>query len=358
MKLNIKWMSPNDPKDAGKAATLGDVARAAGVSRVAASYALRNRPGVSEETRRKIQKVADRLGYRPDARMATKMEKIRDAKERESVPIAWLNTGFSADVWHRLEYLKPYHEGARARCEAMGYKLDEFWLREKGMTSERLSRIIHNRGIRGVIVTPSDRLGHIHVPLKWEWFACVSFEKAIHSPSLVQVAQDRYRNMLLCLKKVRRLGFKRVAILIEQQSDRRSSNAFQAAAMYFFSRVKKTTLLPLLFSGPSATGIPPDFAAWLKQHRPDVVIGQNNHLVEAVEAAGYAVPRDISVVHLALDGDCADWAGVSARKYDIGVATAEAVISLVQNHQYGLPSVARDILVQGNWQMGRTLVLR
>lgn len=48
--------------------TISDVARAAGVSKGAVSYALNGQPGVSEETRRRILDVADRLGWKPSLR--------------------------------------------------------------------------------------------------------------------------------------------------------------------------------------------------------------------------------------------------------------------------------------------------
>lgn len=50
----------------GKRVTIGDVARRAKVSNAAVSMALNGRPGVSERTRRRITKVADELGWRPN----------------------------------------------------------------------------------------------------------------------------------------------------------------------------------------------------------------------------------------------------------------------------------------------------
>lgn len=46
-------------------ATLADVARIAGISAGAVSYALNDRPGVSEETRARVRAIADELGFRP-----------------------------------------------------------------------------------------------------------------------------------------------------------------------------------------------------------------------------------------------------------------------------------------------------
>ncbi len=46
--------------------TINDIARRAGVSKGAVSYALNGRPGVSEETRHKILEVASELGWAPN----------------------------------------------------------------------------------------------------------------------------------------------------------------------------------------------------------------------------------------------------------------------------------------------------
>jgi DNA-binding LacI/PurR family transcriptional regulator len=52
----------------GDRVTIVDVARAAGTSVSSASVALRGEPGVSEKTRERVMRTADRLGYRPDQR--------------------------------------------------------------------------------------------------------------------------------------------------------------------------------------------------------------------------------------------------------------------------------------------------
>jgi DNA-binding LacI/PurR family transcriptional regulator len=48
-------------------ATIADIARAAGVSKGAVSYALNGRPGVSETTRRRILAIAAEYGWRPSS---------------------------------------------------------------------------------------------------------------------------------------------------------------------------------------------------------------------------------------------------------------------------------------------------
>ncbi|MFI0988660.1 LacI family DNA-binding transcriptional regulator [Streptomyces exfoliatus] len=50
-----------------KRPTMADIARRAGVSKVAVSYALNDQPGVSETTRASIKSIADELGWRPNS---------------------------------------------------------------------------------------------------------------------------------------------------------------------------------------------------------------------------------------------------------------------------------------------------
>ncbi|MER6948988.1 LacI family DNA-binding transcriptional regulator [Nonomuraea sp. NPDC000554] len=49
-----------------KRPTIADIARRAGVSKGAVSYALNGQPGVSEETRARIQAIAQEIGWRPN----------------------------------------------------------------------------------------------------------------------------------------------------------------------------------------------------------------------------------------------------------------------------------------------------
>ncbi len=47
--------------------TIADIARRAGVSKVAVSYALNDRPGVSPATRASIKAIAQEIGWRPNS---------------------------------------------------------------------------------------------------------------------------------------------------------------------------------------------------------------------------------------------------------------------------------------------------
>ncbi len=110
---------PCDEKKKTIRASVGSIARLAGVSTPAASFALKNQPGVSPATRKRILRIAKKLGYVPDARVGSWMARVREAKSKEPLPIAWLNTAWQKDAWQRYSFQSPYIEGApRARAGA------------------------------------------------------------------------------------------------------------------------------------------------------------------------------------------------------------------------------------------------
>jgi len=331
--------------------SLQQIAKAAGVSRMTVSCALRKTGRVNTSTARKIRRIAQELGYSPDARMAETMLHVRNSKKKELLPLAWLNGNRERHAWRTYDWLSPYMEGATQRAAELGYRLNEFWLREPGMTEARLSSIIANRGIRGVIVTPSIP-SMTHLRLDWGQFSSMSFENAILIPRLDRIAPDYYYNMMLALKMLRRLGYKRLGLCLQQLEARRSHHIYQAALRLFHESIPKTDwTAPLIFRPFD----PKKFRRWLATEKPDVVIGHHSKMPEWLAEAGYKVPQDISVVHLALDGDCSDWAGVWQQKSHIGAEVVDRVVSMVQNSKIGLPTIPTETLVPGSWRNGKTL---
>ncbi|QYY37284.1 LacI family DNA-binding transcriptional regulator [Ruficoccus sp. ZRK36] len=350
----------------GKPVSLGDIAKAANVSRMTVSMALRNHPAIRLEVRRKIAKIANELGYIPDARMAHRMEKVRESKKREYVPIAWIDQNEEEGLWRSRPCLSPYLNGAKEQCEQLGYQLQEFRLKDVGMSTRRLSQILFNRGIQGIIVAPPNSVFMTSLDLNWDRYAAVTFGKSLATPRLHCVVQDIYYNMMLSLRLLHRVGYRRIGVLLQAQANRRSRHLQQAAVGYFHSTLPKEEIVPPLehdyehiIGGEHdyTRVVGEKFPDWLKKYRPDVIVGEDSRLIEWLGKEGYRVPEDIGVVHLSLDDDCLDWAGIFSKKHKIGAAAANTVISLVQNHQFGPPEDPMEITIQGLSQSGKTLLV-
>lgn len=104
---------------AGAAATvrprIGDIAKEAGVSTAAVSYALNNRPGVSRETRDRIIEIAARLGWSPHG-AARRLHSARS----ETIGLA---IGRSARVVATEPFFGSFTAGVSAVLASEGYSL-------------------------------------------------------------------------------------------------------------------------------------------------------------------------------------------------------------------------------------------
>ncbi|EIQ01357.1 transcriptional regulator [Opitutaceae bacterium TAV1] len=336
---------------------LKPIAERAGVSRMTVSRALRNSPLVNAATAERVRLIARQMNYAPDAQLAQTMAGIRRSKQKELIPLAWLHANLRKNAFQAYPWLTPYIDGAREQAHELGYRLDEFWLREPGMSGPRMSTILASRGIRGVVVCPSVAPSVSHIRMDWRQFSAVSFDNAVLAPRLHRVGPDHYYNMLLTLKMLRRLGYQRIGLYLHWQEERRSHHKYMAAFRYFQWELPAAERLPPLVFRPAEKRKfdKVAFETWLEQTRPEVVVGHHAKLPEWLGAAGLRVPEDIGVVHLSLDGDCEDWAGIWQHKRRIGAQAVSQVVSSLHTGKIGLPDLACETLVPGEWRFGKTL---
>ncbi len=298
--------------------------------------------------------LALHMGYSPDPRLTSWMTQIRDAKSKDLLPIAWLNTESEEDSWRRFRHLTPYLAGATERSLELGYRIEEIWGRQPGMTMRRISNILWQRGIEGLIIPQHAR----HVPLKLDNMASVAIEGALLAPRLHRVMTDSNFNLMLAVKMLKRYGYRRIGICLTEQADRFSHHVIGFTAHYFHSTAPRAEKVAPLFHryDLKEDAKEAEVAKWLDRQRPDVIIGHDNRLVQWVKNAGYRVPGQIGVIHLALDDDALNWAGVHSKRKEIGRAAAEKVISLIQNRQFGIPEIPSSTMIRGSWHPGRTLI--
>jgi LacI family transcriptional regulator len=340
-------------------ASVGNIARLAGVSTAAVSFALQNQPGVSAATRARILGIAKKLGYAPDARIANWMARVREAKSKDLLPIAWLNTAWQKDAWRTYLFHSPYMEGAEARALELGYKIEDIWFHEPGMTMNRLSKILYQRGIEGVIVTHPAR----HLRLDWNYLASVALGSSLLAPRLHRVTADLNFNLQLALKSLKRLGYRRIGICLMQELDTASHYTVRATARDLYFNASSAERIPPLFHPTFSYQKRKDYEgetkeemiAWLRRNKPEVIVGHDSRLKQWAEAAGFRVPEDVGVVHLAIDDDVLDWAGIHSRRREMGATVVEWLVSLMRNHQFGVPKTPLNILVRGSWRTGKTL---
>src|ERR1051325_4692375 len=155
--------------------SMQDIAERARVSRATVCLALRNDPRLLAATRERVQTIARELGYRPDPVMSLHMARVQARKPVKEVGTLGFITAFPTRLgWRNTSGLYlDYFEGASERAHQLGYRIEEIWSKEAGMTGKRLTSILHARNIRGLLIAPLPA-SHGHLSLDWSQFAAAT----------------------------------------------------------------------------------------------------------------------------------------------------------------------------------------
>ena len=115
------------------------IAKLAGVSPATVSLVLRNSPKIAAATKARVWKVARRLKYKPNAKVAELMGQLRLTRRPQSEACFGVISFYDlARPWEQSLHLTHMYRAMEARAEALGYRLEPFWLRAPGMTSARM----------------------------------------------------------------------------------------------------------------------------------------------------------------------------------------------------------------------------
>lgn len=344
----ITHMAPEQP-------SLQSIARKAGVSAMTASRVLRNSPRVAPATRRRVLAAARALKYQPDPHLARLMSVVRGRKTpRLRAVIAVVREDSPQDELHaNYQYVAIRY--IRQRAEQHGYHAEEFWLGRDGVGPERLSDILHARGIEGAIISPqSSRM--LCAQLDYSRFAAVTFGYGLQQPSLHRVAGNMTVGIQLAVAQLLARGYQRIGLAITQWVDTRAQHAYSGAMLQVQQAMPRRHRVPILLFPHNdlslGTGV---FRQWIKAHRPDALISFDTHVPEWLHQLGLRIPEDIGlVVH--------DWAesmkgfsGIFQRRDHIAVAAVDLVATQLLHHECGVPEVPRQILIPPAWIEGASI---
>jgi LacI family transcriptional regulator len=335
------------------AVTMKTVASRAGVSMMTVSRVLRNHRSVADETRRAVMRAVEETGYRPNPLVGAWMAHMRSsmAQQREQETIAFLTADQDPDGAGKSLTIRSYLEGAFARAEQLGFKIERFWLGEKGMTGARMSDILEARGIAGVLIAPLP-LPVQTIDLRWERFAAVGFGYSMREPTLHRVTNHQIHSMRMALEEVGRLGYRRIGLALEHSKDARVDFNWTTGFLPYQMRVSaKDRVKPFLPHHVSPDGL----LAWVRKERPEVILGGRQDMIEWLRDAGMRVPEDIGFVSLEYYPEFGDLAGVDQKSLIVGAAAVELVVEQLYHNERGVPPTPKVVLIEGRWRAGASV---
>lgn len=323
------------------------------MSHTTVSLALRGDPRISTAVRRRIERTAAAAGYRRDARVAELMARLRTLRlQPDASTLGFITAWPTRESWQASPNQRRFHAGAQARAMELGYRVEDFWLREPGMTSRRMSAILRTRGIRGLILQSLPK-AHGHLSLDWRHFAAVAKGLTIARPRLHRVTSSHFEDMRLVVHHLKRHGYRRPGLVLDADLDARTDQAWTAAYLLDQQQRPARERTPALVLDSAREA--PRFARWLAQHRPDVILFSRLPVPAWLAAIGSRVPDDVGLVHLDWSAEVAPLTGIDADPEAAGAAAVDLLVGQLHANERGIPSREKIVAVRGRWVPGTSL---
>ena len=334
------------------------IAAKAGVSKNTVSLALRGDAQIPPVTRRRIERIAAKLGYVKNPVVAHLMAELRKTRPATGYrqTIALLNAHSDAAAFTKHPTIPAYVAGCRRRGEAQGYRFDEFWLHDPELDGAKLNRILRARGIRGVIVVGLMKTSDLPVRFleTWEQHTCVVTGVRTRNPTLSFCCVDHHALVMDACSRAFQLGYRRPALVVDEHIDRLVDGRFSAGMGVGQQMLTEGQRVPAFYAVEDARKDTRLFKEWFERHRPDVILTLYTVVRRWLGELGLEVPRDVGLIQLERARGSLDWAGMDQHNDLTGEAAVDMLVSLMQNNETGVPLYPRAMLVSGSWTEGAT----
>ncbi|MBN7811894.1 LacI family DNA-binding transcriptional regulator [Algoriphagus sp. H41] len=273
-------------------ATIKDIARELNLSASTVSRALKNYPGISSETKRKVKAMAEKLNYRPNA-IALSLRHSRSFTIGVIIP----------EVVHF--FFSTVISGIEEEAFSRGYNViltqtNEKLIREKSSIDTMLSNQID-----GVLISYSKEtteFGHFSSLLE-KGFPIVFFDRVPEIPKAITVTVDDFGGAYSATKHLLNQGFSRIVHLAGPPNLKISQErlrGYQAALRDHGIEPDPAWVVPcFLGTDQEAQQVTTKLLHSLPQ-RPDGIFSHNDMTavgaMMACKAAGLRVPQDVGIV--------------------------------------------------------------
>lgn len=335
--------------------TIKEIARTSGFACSTVSYALRGNPRIPEETRLRIRQVAEEMGYQPDAHLGQLMSYLqgRGRGRKASVcPLVWINSTRDPQHWHKTPWAREFYDSAASRAESMGFALSDFWVCDHKVPLARIDGILKARGIKGLILSTPLQGEEWTQWIDWNSYAAVVVDDPFGLPQFDRVYADYAANMRYAIEQARARGYKRPKVWLTERED------YWTAYGYTSECLRQNQL------NPGLDTLLPEYAAevttdavkaWMKRHKPDVVIAPTPTVGMELQKLGYRMPQDLGYIAMYMLKEDASWSGFSQLHVQQSVIAVERIAVLLQNNTLGRQAHPQKIQIEGEWREGTTL---
>jgi LacI family transcriptional regulator len=308
--------------------TISQVAEAAGVSAMTVSNVLNGKPGASEETRRRVQSAAKRLGYQPNL-------SARNLKGGRSGLIGVMTLDLTGQ--YGLEIVRGIaDELAAAERELLINATYQDAVRER----ERVEFLARGLVDGVIMVAPALEDQTVEV-LRRTKLPCVVVDPRRQDAPLPRVTVENYRGMREGVEHLIGLGHRRIAYIRGEDDLESTAQRYQGyadALRLAGLEVDEQLVVSCDFSYSCGFRTA---ARLISDHRPTALVAGADLIalgaIDAARAHGLDVPSRFSVIGFDdLPQAAQSFPGLTTVRqplHDMGQVAARAVLSLVDGQQ-------------------------
>jgi LacI family transcriptional regulator len=331
-----------------KRVTHVEIAAKAGCHHTTVSMALRRHPNLNAATAERIRNIATKMGHVPDP-MLSALASYRSGQRPRAYQqtLAVLCNRPSAKAWEEYPSGAAIMRGLRARAAELGFRVESFAIHPKALSPERFMKIAEARNLRGLILASTD-YDQPPIELNWTKFSVVALGFSIETPAFHRVVRNCFQSARQATLAVVKLGFKRIGLVNYTVWDRRQAGGISGGFMHAASQHPDRAFASFGVLPPYVWG-KESFVKWYRAFRPDVLLGCGPLVQMWMDESPLRVAKKAVVVNLELcEPDGKTW-GVDEHAPAMGQAAAEVISGLLARNEKGVPSLPREILIEGTW---------
>jgi LacI family transcriptional regulator len=262
--------------------------------------------------------------------------------------IALVNANSDKLALQRHPTIPIYVDGCRRRAEELGYRIDEFWMREPGFTSERWMKVFKARGIPGGIIVGLMNENRIHQSFLSvvEQMPFVVTGVRTRDPALPFACVDHHMVALHAFEKALQLGYKRLGLVLDESIDALVEHRFTAGYRTGQQLVPFSRRLKLyLFTQKDI----PSFAGWLRSQQPDVVFTLYNETQAWIKKASSEYPDKVDLIQYEWRSSNPEISGINQHNDLAGQAAVDMLVGMLHRGERGVPEFSRATLINPTW---------
>lgn len=334
-----------------KKVTMADVARALNVHASTVSLALKKDRRIPEATQQRVLQAANEMGYRPNPYVSALIAQRRSQSPKTATAtLAFITEFETRDGWKasqnylRLRQFLDQYAGER------GYRVEDFWLHEPGLSPQRLKQIFETRNIRGAIICPLS--GH-NATLEFDFsgMAAVTIGYSLKTPALNRVVIDYFGLVQIAIDALKAQGHRRFSFVTSTHIDHRVQNLSKAAYLTKWQEAPEVFLFPLVV--PHLT--PEIFSRWYFKTKPQTILAASRDVFAFIEkwakTTSINIPTDLSLVCLDKQAGGTE-CGVVQHLEKEASATIELLTDRLEHANLGIPEFTQVVQVSGIWEPG------